>query len=122
MFAEPGLPRERAITHDIHLVDECDPPPKQRQYRMSATELAEVRSQLSDYVERGWIRPSGSSFGAPILFVRKKDQSLRMCVDYRGLNNNTRVDRFPIPHIDNLMDHLHRSTMFSAIDLRAGYH
>ena len=100
MFSEPQLPGERSITHDINLVDESAPPPKQRSYRMSERELQEVRMQLADYLDRGWIRPSSSAFGAPVLFVRKKDGSLRMCVDYRGLNTCTVRDVYPIPRVD----------------------
>ena len=87
VFAEPGLPDGGAgITHDIHLVDESAPPPRKPAYRMSEAELAEVRVQLQEYLAKGWIRPSQSNFAAPVLFVRKKDGSLRMCIDYRALN------------------------------------
>ena len=73
---------------------------------MSPLELAEVRRQLDLYLEKGWIRPSNSPFGAPILFVRKKDNTLRMCVDYRALNAVTVLDRYPLPRIDDLLDRL----------------
>ena len=84
---------------------------------MSERELAEVRKQLGEYLEKGWIRPSSSSFGAPVLFVRKKDGSLRMCVDYRGLNARTIRDVYPIPRVDDLLDRLQGATVFSKIDL-----
>lgn len=71
---------------------------------------------------RGWIRPSTSPYGHPILFVRKKDGGLRMCVDYRLLNRNTRIDRYPIPRIDEILDRLGGAHVFSKIDLQAGYH
>lgn len=89
---------------------------------MSQPELAEVRKQLDDMLSKGWIRPSASPYGHPILFVRKKDGSLRMCVDYRLLNRNTRVDRYPIPRIDTILDSLSQARYFSLIDLRSGYH
>ena len=73
---------------------------------MSERELEEVRKQLREYLDKGWIRPSSSAFGAPVLFVRKKDQSLRMCVDYRGLNARTVCDVYPIPRVDDLLDRL----------------
>ena len=89
---------------------------------MSERELIEVRKQLADYLEKGWIRPSSSSFGAPVIFVRKKDGSLRMCVDYRALNARTIRDVYPIPRVDDLLDRLSRATIFSKIDLSQGYH
>ena len=76
-----------------------------------------VRKQLDGLLEKEWIRPSVSPFGHPILFARKKDGTLRMCVDYRTLNANTRVDRYPIPRIDELLDKLGKSKYFSILDL-----
>ena len=89
---------------------------------MSERELQEIRTQLSEYLQRGWICPSSSSFGAPVLFVRKKDSTLRMCVDYRALNARTVRDVYPIPCVDDLLDRLTRATIFSKIDLSQGYH
>jgi len=83
VFADPGLPPERHIKHAIKLHDEEAPPPKPRMYRMSQAELAEVRKQLTEYVDNGWIRPSSSSWGAPVIFACKKDGTLGMCIDYR---------------------------------------
>lgn len=91
-------------------------------YRMSPAELEEVRRQLTDLMDKGWIRPSDSPFGAPILFVRKKDGSLRMCVDYRKLNLATRKNRTPLPLIDELLDVISGSTVWSKLDLAQGYH
>ena len=85
---------------------------------MSDREQVEVRKQLDILLEKGWIRPSVSPYGHPILFARKKDGSLRMCVDYRTLNANTRVDRYPIPRIDELLDKLGKSKFFSSLDLQ----
>ena len=85
MFAEPGTPVERSIKHRID-IEPGATPPAHRQYRLSPAELAEVRRQLDMYLEKGWVRPSCSPYGVPILFARKADGSLRMCVDYRALN------------------------------------
>eukprot|EP00873_Tetraselmis_striata_P041131 jgi/Tetstr1/461395/TSEL_006507.t1 len=99
IIAEPtDLPPEREFDFEINL--ESDEPPKERTYRMSPAELQEVRSQLEELLAKGWIRPSKSNYGAPILFVRKKDGTLRMCVDYRKLNDLTKKDRTPLPRID----------------------
>ena len=89
---------------------------------MSDPELAEVRRQLDLMLERGWIRPSISPYGHPILFARKKDGSLRMCVDYRSLNRNTRLDRYLLPRIDHILDRLAGARYFSKIDLASAYH
>ncbi len=91
-------------------------------YRMSPAELQEVRKQLDLLLEQGWIRPSESPFGAPILFVRKKDGSLRLCVDYRRLNALTVKNRTPLPRIDELFDQLQGAQYFSKLDLAQGYH
>ena len=84
--------------------------------------MAEVRRQLDEYLEKGFIRPSTSLYGAPMLFARKKDGTLRMCVDYRALNKNTKKDAYPIPRIDDLLDRLQKARIFSKIDLSQGYH
>eukprot|EP00873_Tetraselmis_striata_P008895 jgi/Tetstr1/429159/TSEL_019112.t1 len=121
IIAEPtDLPPEREFDFEINL--ESDEPPKERTYGMSPAELQEVRSQLEELLAKGWIRPSKSNYGAPILFVRKKDGTLRMCVDYRKLNDLTKKDRTPLPRIDELLDSLHGATIFSTLDLYKGYH
>ena len=84
---------------------------------MSPAKMAEVRKQLDDYLAKGFIQPSTSPYGAPILFARKKDRTLRMCVDYRALNKMTKKDVYPIPRIDDLLDRLTKATVFSKIDL-----
>ena len=84
---------------------------------MSPTELAEVRRQLDDYLAKGFIQPSTSPYGAPILFAWKKDGTLQMCVDYRSLNKMTKKDVYPIPRIDDLLYRLTNATIFSKIDL-----
>ncbi len=122
VFQEPSeLPPPRAHDHRIELQPGATPP-AQRTYRMSPLELQEVQRQLEDYLAKGWIRPSTSPFGAPILFVRKKDGSLRMCCDHRGLNSLTIKNRYPLPRIDELLDQLHGARIFSALDLWSGYH
>lgn len=84
---------------------------------MSQAELAECRRQLDSLLEKGWIRPSTSPYGHPILFVRKKTGDLRMCVDYRLLNRQTKMDAYPIPRIDALLDTLSGAGVFTLIDL-----
>jgi hypothetical protein len=97
-------------------------PPKQRTFRMSPAELEELKRQLAIYLEKGWIRPACSEYGAPVLFARKADGSLRMCIDYRALNAQTIKDRYPLPRMDELFDQLHGAKFFSSLDLFAGYH
>ena len=89
---------------------------------MSTFELAECKKQIDEMLQKGWIKESTSEYGHPLLFVKKKDGTMCMCVDFCGLNANTRVERYPIPRIDNLMDRMNGAQVFSAIDLRAGYH
>ena len=117
VFEAPKLPPKRVEKHRIDLIDPDKRPPRHRIYRMSDREQTEVRKQLDGLLEEGWIRPSVSPYGHPILFARKKDGTLRMCVDYRTLNANTRVDRYPIPRIDELFDKLGKSKYFSSLDL-----
>src|SRR6185369_977033 len=89
---------------------------------MPPNELAELKKQLQELLDKGYIRPSTSSWGCPVLFVKKKDQSLRLCVDYRLLNAVTVKNKYPIPRIDILFDQLFGAKVFSKIDLRSGYH
>mgnify|MGYP002655008431 CR=1 FL=1 len=114
------MPPSRSCDHPIDLTSDQIPPSYMP--RLSPAELEELRRQLDDYLERGWIRPSSSPYGAPILFVRKKDGSLRMCIDYRGLNLITRRNAYPLPRIDMLLDQLHGATIFTSLDLWSGYH
>jgi hypothetical protein len=117
----PGLPPER----DVEFVIELKPgtaPISRRSYRMPPNELAELKTQLQDLLEKGFIRPSSSPWGCPAIFVKKKDQTLRMCVDYRPLNEVTIKNKYPLPQIDILFDQLTRARVFSKIDLRSGYH
>ncbi|KAI3761819.1 hypothetical protein L1987_52241 [Smallanthus sonchifolius] len=91
-------------------------------YRLAPSEMHELASQLQELSEKGFIRPSVSPWGAPVLFVKKKDGSFRMCIDYRELNKLTVKNRYPLPRIDDLFDQLQGSACFSKIDLRSGYH
>jgi hypothetical protein len=117
----PGLPPER----DVEFVIELKPgttPISRRSYRMPPNELAELKTQLQDLLEKGFIQPSSSPWGCPAIFVKKKDQTLRMCVDYRPLNEVTIKNKYPLPQIDILFDQLTGARVFSKIDLRSGYH
>jgi hypothetical protein len=91
-------------------------------YRMPLAELAELKKQLQELLVKGFIRPSTSPWGCPALFVKKKDESLRLCVDYRPLNAVTIKNKYPLPRIDVLFDQLVGAKVFSKIDLRSGYH
>ncbi|KAH0709554.1 hypothetical protein KY284_010981 [Solanum tuberosum] len=117
----PGVPPEREIDFSIDILPDTRPisiPP----YRMAPAELKELKEQLKDLLDKGFIRPSVSPWGAPVLFVRKKDGSLRMCIDHRQLNKVTIKNKYPLPRIDDLFDQLQGATCFSKIDLRSGYH
>jgi hypothetical protein len=117
----PGLPPEREIDFSIELVPGTAPISR-APYRMSASELAELKKQLAELLDKGFIRPSASPWGAPVLFVKKKDGSLRLCIDYRQLNQVTIKNKYPLPRIDDLFDQLQGAAVFSKIDLRSGYY
>jgi len=89
---------------------------------MAPTELVELKRQLQELLDKGLNRPSVSPWGAPVFFVRKKDGSLRLCIDYRELNRVTVKNKYPLPRIDDLFDQLAGATVFSKINLRTGYH
>jgi hypothetical protein len=110
----PRLPPER----DVEFVIELKPgmaPISRRSYRMPPNELAELKIQLQDLLEKGFIRPSSSPWGCPAIFVKKKDQTLRMCVDYRPLNEVTIKNKYPLPRIDILFDQLTGARVFSIL-------
>jgi hypothetical protein len=115
------LPPRRDVDHRIELT-QSTPPTLRSVYRMSSTELDELKKQLDELVASGFIKPSKSPFGAPVLFVKKKDGSMRMCVDYRDLNRITVKNRYPLPRVEELFDRLRGAKYFSKIDLRSGYH
>ncbi|GJU12945.1 putative reverse transcriptase domain-containing protein [Tanacetum coccineum] len=117
----PGLPPEREVEFTIELTPSAGPISK-APYRMAPIKLKELKDQLQELLERGFIRPSVSPWGAPVLFVKKKDVSMRLCIDYRELNHITVRNRYPLPRIDDLFDQLQGAKFFSKIDLRSGYH
>ena len=116
-----NLPPEREVAHTIDLEPGATPPHR-AMYRLSYSEKLEVERQIRELLEKGLIEPSSSPFGAPVLFVPKPDGSLRMCIDYRALNKLTVKNRYPLPRIDELLDSLQGSTVFSGLDLTSGYH
>ncbi|GJS14306.1 reverse transcriptase domain-containing protein [Tanacetum coccineum] len=116
-----GLPPQRQVEFRIDLVPGATPIAKSP-YRLAPSEMQELSGQLQELQDKGFIRPSHSPWGAPVLFVKKKDGSLRMCIDYRELNKLTVKNRYPLPRIDDLFDQLQGSRFFSKIDLRSGYH
>src|SRR5208282_4963432 len=105
-----------------HAIDTIDSPPYGPLYNLSELQLAALREYLSDALRKRWIRPSVSPAGAPILFVPKKDGGLRLCVDYRGLNKVTVKNRHPLPLIDETLDRLVGSQVFTKLDLKDAYH
>jgi hypothetical protein len=117
----PGMPPERDIEFIIDLLPGTAPIAK-RPYRMSVGELEELKKQLKELLDKGYIRPSSSRWGAPVIFVEKKDGTQRMCVDYRALNEVTIKNKYPLPRIEDLFDQLKGAKVFSKIDLRLGYH
>ncbi|MGV7343189.1 reverse transcriptase family protein, partial [Mycobacterium kansasii] len=117
----PGLPPKREVDFAIDLVPGTTPIAL-AVYRMTPVELQELKKQLEELLEQGFIRPSVSPWAAPVLFVRKKDGSLRLCIDYRKLNQATIKNKYPLPRIDDLFDQLRGAQFFSKIDLRSGYH
>ncbi|GJP56891.1 hypothetical protein CLOM_g15949 [Closterium sp. NIES-68] len=109
-------------THQHEIVEEPDSKPTFRApYRLSPTELTDMKKQIEYLLAKGLIRPSTSAYGAPVLFTSKLDGSLRMCIDYRALNKQTIKNKYPIPRIDDLLDQLRGATVFSKLDLRSGY-
>ncbi|KAJ9548358.1 hypothetical protein OSB04_020901 [Centaurea solstitialis] len=117
----PGLPPDRQVEFRIDLVPGASPIAK-TPYRLAPAEMKEMMSQLQELLDKGFIRPSASPWGAPVLFVKKKDGSFRMCIDYRELNKVTIKNKYPLPRIDDLFDQLQGASYFSKIDLRSGYH
>ena len=117
----PGLPPDRDVEFTIKLLPETTPI-SVTPYRMAPTELRELKTQLQELLEKGYIRPSISPWGAPVLFVKKKDGTLRLCIDYRQLNRVTIKNKYPLLRVDDLFDQLQGARVFSKIDLRSGYH
>ncbi|KAI3807474.1 hypothetical protein L1987_23403 [Smallanthus sonchifolius] len=117
----PGIPPSRQVEFRIDLVPGAAPIARSP-YRLAPSEIQELSSQLQELLDKGFIRPSFSPWGAPVLFVKKKDGTFRMCIDYRELNKLTIKNRYPLPRIDDLFDQLQGSSFYSKIDLRSGYH
>ncbi|GJU47893.1 putative reverse transcriptase domain-containing protein [Tanacetum coccineum] len=116
-----GLPLARPVEFQIDLIPGAAPVAR-APYRLAPSEMKELSEQLQELSDKGFIRPSSSPWGAPVLFVKKKDGSFRMCIDYRELNKLTVKNRYPLPRIDDLFDQLQGSSIYSKIDLRSGYH
>ena len=116
-----GLPPDREVEFTIDLIPGTEPtsiPP----YRMVPAELRELKAYFEEFLSKGFIRQSISPWGAPVLFVKKKDGSLRLCIDYRQLNRVTIHNQYPFPRIDELFDQLQGSRVYYKIDLRLRYH
>ncbi|GKC67020.1 putative reverse transcriptase domain-containing protein [Tanacetum coccineum] len=117
----PGLPPARQVEFQIDLVPGAAHVAR-ASYQLAPTELQELSTQLQELSDRGFIRPSSSPWGALVLFVKKKDGSFQMCIDYRELNRLTVKNRYPLLRINYLFDQLQGSRVYSNIDLRSGYH
>ncbi|GKC45607.1 putative reverse transcriptase domain-containing protein [Tanacetum coccineum] len=115
------LPSSRDVEFRIDLIPGVVPVAKSP-YRLAPTEMQELSNQLKELQEKGFIRPSSSPWGAPVLFVKKKDGSFCMCIDYQELNKLTIKNRYPLPRIDDPFDQLQGARYFLKIDLRSGYH
>ncbi|GKA04171.1 putative reverse transcriptase domain-containing protein, partial [Tanacetum coccineum] len=117
----PGLPPTRQVEFQIDLVPGAAPVAR-APYRLAPSEMKELSEQLKELSDKGFIRPSSSPWGAPVLFVKKKDGSFRMCIDYQELNKLTVKNRYPLPRSDDLFDQLQGSSVYSKIDLMLGYY
>ena len=117
----PRLPSQRVVDFGIEL-HPVTSPISMTPHRMTLVELQELRVQLQELLDKGFIRPSTSPWGAPVLFAKKKDKTLRLCIDYRELNRVTIKNWYPLPRIDDLFDQLRGARVYSKIDLRTGYH
>jgi hypothetical protein len=116
-----SLPPRREIDFSIELAP-GEVPVSRTPYRMSTLELVELKLQLKEMMDKGYIQPSVSPWGAPVLFVKKKDGTLRLCIHYRQLNKVTVKNKYPLPRIDDLFNQVGGAYIFSKIDLRSGYH
>ena len=117
----PGLPPDRELEFEIELAPGIEPI-SIASYRIAPTELKELKVQMKELLSKGFVKTSTSPWGAPVLFVKKKDGSLHLCIDYRQLNKVTIRNQYPLPRIDDLFDQLQGAKVFSEIDLRSVYH
>jgi hypothetical protein len=117
----PGMPPERKVEFAIELIPGTAPISK-RAYRVYGSELVELKKQIDELSEKGYIKPSTSPWAAPVLFAEKKDGTKRMCIDYRSLNEVTIKNKYPLPRIKDLFDQLKGVSVFSKIDLRSDFH
>jgi hypothetical protein len=117
----PGLPPDREVEFGIELQPGAAPVSK-TPYRLAESESLILKEQIQELLDKGFVRPSSSPWGAPVLLVKKKDNSRRLCIDYRELNVVTVKNRYPLPRIDDLFDQLGGAAVFSKMDLRSGYH
>ena len=117
----PGLPLPRDVDFFIELYPGTSPI-SMTPHRMAPVELQELKVQIQELLGKGFIRPSTSPWGAPVLFAKKKGKTLRLCIDYRQLNRVTIKNRYPLSRIDDLFDQLRGMRVYSKIDLRTGYH
>ena len=117
----PGLPPHRDVDFGIELHPGISPI-SMTPHRMTPVELQELRVQLQELLDKGFIRPSTSLWGTPVLFAKKKGKTLRLCIDYRQLNKVMIQNRYPLPRIDDLFDQLRGARVYFKIDLRTGYH
>jgi hypothetical protein len=117
----PGMPPGRDIEFFIELLPGT-PPISKRPYRMPVNELVELKKQIVELQAKRFIRPSSSPWGAPVLFVEKKDGTQQMCIDYRSFNEVTIKNKYPLPRIEDLFDQIKGAGVFSKIDLRSRYH
>jgi hypothetical protein len=115
------MPLDRDIEFLIELLPGT-PPISKRPYRMPIKELVELKKQIAELQAKGFIRPSLSPWGAPVLFVERKDGTQRMCIDYRSFNEVTIKNKYPLPWIEDLFDQMKGASVFSNIDLRSGHH
>ena len=117
----PGLPPQRVVDFDIELHLGTSPI-SMTPHRMAPVELQELRVQLQELIEKGFMKPSTSPWGAPVLFAKKKGKTLRLCIDYRRLNRVMIQNWYLLPRIDDLFDQLRGARVYFKIDLRNGYH
>src|SRR5208282_5385801 len=115
------MPSTRSVDHEISLKPDM-PPPFRGIFRLSQYELRELKQQLDQLLKNDKIRPSTSPYGAPVLFAKKKNDKLRICIDYRALNSQTIQNRYTLPRINELFDRLHGAKIFSKLDLTSSYY